>query len=295
MFDFEAIVAENLDHCLRILGECGRDAALVAGGTDLYILMKTGMKHPRVVVHIGKDPELRILGEEDSRIRIGATVTHTELAGNASTRDIVCLSEAARSIGSRQIRNLATAGGNIANASPAGDLYPPLLVLNALVEIRGAGGRRDVRLEDFATGPGMTMLQPGEVITGVTFEKPTGKFFSGFAKIGLRNALAISVASAALIATAKDGELNDVRIGCGAVAPRAIRMKEVEALVAGERPTPELIRQAAEVASRECDPLTDIRATCDYRRHVTGVIVSRLLEDACRHLLGYGEGDDPDA
>ena len=128
-------------------------------------------------------------------------------------------------------------------------------------------------------------MRPDELISGISFEKPGAGFYTDFAKIGLRNAVAISVASAAIVARAANGGLEDVRLACGAVADRPIRMRRAEALLEGAPPTAELAREAGEAASRECDPITDIRATAEYRRHVVGVIVSRLVEAAWHDLL----------
>jgi CO/xanthine dehydrogenase FAD-binding subunit len=295
MLEFEPVIPGDLKQCLEVLAEYGSDAAVVAGGTDLYVLMETAMKMPKSVIYIGNVRELRVAEEKDGWVSIGAAVTHAEIARLEETAGIDCLRAGARAVGSPQIRNIGTAGGNIANASPAADLYPPLLVLDAVVELRSLGGRRDVGLEEFVRGPGITSLKADEVITSIRFRRPQGKFYSGFAKVGLRNALAISVANAALLASSRDGRFDRVRIACGAVAPRPLRMKEVETLLIGRKPTDELIRQAADIASRECDPITDLRAGRDYRKQVAGVIVSRLIENACRELMGYGKEEIADA
>jgi CO/xanthine dehydrogenase FAD-binding subunit len=289
MLRFEIIMPETIDECLDALASCGGEGAILAGGTDLHILMEAGMKQPRTVVSVGKIGELRTLSDTGGDIQIGAAVTHAELAGSGLLAELECLRIAAASIGSPQIRNMATVGGNIANASPAGDLFPPLLVMDAVVHTRSPGGRREIRLEELPTGPGMTTLLPDEIITHVRFGKPEGRFYSGFMKIGLRNALAISVASAAMFATLRDGGFGEVRIACGAVAPRPIRLRQVESLIEGKRPSKDIVVEAGTLASRECDPVTDLRATRDYRSHVTGVIVSRLVMNARRHLMGESE------
>lgn len=286
ILDFEAIVPENLEQCLAALKTHGKDAVLLAGGTDLFVLMNTGIKTQRIVIYLSKVTELHESRQKNGEISIGPMVTHSELTVLDLLAGIDCVSAAARSIGSPQVRNLATAGGNIVNASPAGDLYPALLALDAALVLKSSRGAREVRLEDFAQGPGMTIIEPDEVLTAVKFLKPVGKCFTGFAKVGLRNALAISVANAALVAQAGGGKLKDVRVACGAVAPKPIRMRKVEKLLNGEVPTEDLMIEAGRAAASECDPLTDIRATKEYRCHVTGVIVSRLVRQACEDLFG---------
>jgi CO/xanthine dehydrogenase FAD-binding subunit len=288
--DFEAILPEDKEECLAALRRYGDDAALLAGGTDLFVLMKTGAKTPGFVVYVGRIAELKHVGRENGVIRLGAMLTHSEVACLDILAGIDCLTAAAVSVGSPQVRNRGTVGGNIVNASPAGDLYPALLALGANLVLETLDGSREVGLEDFVTGPGITGIKPEEVLTQVKFRKPAGDFFTGFAKIGLRNALAISVANAAVVARSAGGKLKDVRVACGAVAPKPIRMRRVESILDGETPTEDLISEAGRVARSECDPLTDIRATREYRCHVTGVIVSRLVRKACERLLGFGNG-----
>jgi CO/xanthine dehydrogenase FAD-binding subunit len=288
MLDIEAILPESLEQCQEVLCRRGKDTALVAGGTDLFVLIRAGLRRPGCVVYLGRIRELRRTTEHDGQVTLGPTLTHSELGSLEALNGIDCLREAAGAIGSPQIRNVATVGGNLANASPAADMYPPLLALGASLEVRGPTGRRQVGLEDFVEAPGKTGLQPDEIITEIRFTRPSKTFYSGFMKIGLRNALAISVANAAVVAQDGDGRLGDVRIACGAVAPVPLRMKKVEALLAGEALTEELIREAAAVASAECDPVSDIRASREYRCHVTGVMVSRLLREAAERLFGFG-------
>ena len=295
MTEFETVMAGNLEECLEALAKYGSDAALLAGGTDLYVLMETGMKLPKAVIHIGGVKELKGSMVKNGCASIGTAVTHSEIARLDVTEGVDCLRAGARAIGSPQIRNVGTAGGNIANASPAADLYPPLMVLDAVLELRSLRGTREVGLEEFITGPGITSLGPDELITCVRFTRPEGKFYSGFAKIGLRDALAISVANAAVMLTSRDGRFDQVRIACGAVAPQPIRMKEVEALLTGEEPSAELIKQAGEMTSKNCDPITDIRASRNYRKQVAGVIVSRLIENASRDLIMDGKEGATDA
>jgi CO/xanthine dehydrogenase FAD-binding subunit len=286
MARFEAIVPESVAGCIEVLAERGAETAILAGGTDLFVLMKMGMKTPGVVLHTGHLQELRGAERRDGRMMLGPGVTHSDLSSLDLLEGLETLKEAAASVGSPQVRNLGTLGGNIVNASPAGDLYPALLALDATVTLKGANGEREVTLEDFVTGPGETVIEPDELLVATSFELPPVETFTGFAKVGLRNALAISVANAAMVAGVEDGKLKDVRVACGAVAPTPIRMRGVEGLLEGQEPTDELIAEASRLASSECDPLTDIRATREYRCHVTGVVVARMIRKARIKLLG---------
>ena len=299
MKTFEAILPGDVAECLDVLAGHGSDAAVLAGGTDLFVLMKMGMRTPDLVIYTGGLRELKRAERRDGRIVLGPAVTHSEIADSELLAGLEVLRAAAASIGSPQVRNLGTLGGNIVNASPAGDLYPALLALDASVVLKSTNGEREVSLEDFVTGPGETSIEPDEMLIATSFDDPgadsgsegVGRVFTGFTKVGLRNALAISVANAALIARAGEGALAGVRIACGAVAPTAIRMRPVEELLEGEAPTDALIEEAARIASSECDPLSDIRATAEYRRHVTGVLVSRLIRRARSELLGTDSQD----
>ncbi|MGD8627770.1 MAG: FAD binding domain-containing protein [bacterium] len=321
MKTFEAILPGNVSECIDVLSEHGRDAAVLAGGTDLFVLMKMGIRTPALVIHTASLEELGLSERRGDRIVLGPALTHSQIAGSELLAGLEVLRAAAASIGSPQVRNLGTLGGNIVNASPAGDLYPALLALDANVLLKSANGEREVSLEDFVTGPGETIIEPEEMLIATSFVDPgaggagenafgsgegaggegegagdedgaAGRLFTGFAKVGLRNALAISVANAALVARAADGALTGVKIACGAVAPTAIRMRPVEELLEGRVPTEALIEEAARIASSECDPLSDIRATAEYRRHVTGVVVSRLIRKARAELLGADSGTD---
>jgi CO/xanthine dehydrogenase FAD-binding subunit len=289
MTEFEPLIPETLEDCLEMLARYGRDARILAGGTDLFILMKAGMVAPGFVVPIGHLERLKAISQDGPTVMLGAGLTHSETVNLGSLKDVPCLCEAAGSVGSPQIRNAGTIGGNLANASPAADLYPPLLALEARLEILRQGGKRVVGIEEFMRGPGMTALLPGEIIGSIVLSKPEGSFFAEHAKVGLRNALAVSVTSAAAVVRATDGRFRDVRVACGAVAPTPIRMRRVEKLVEGERPGEELFSEAASLAASECDPITDIRATRQYRRRTTGVVVSRLLRRAACRLLDYSD------
>jgi carbon-monoxide dehydrogenase medium subunit len=285
MRDFRVHRPRELGECLETLAEHGEHAALLAGGTDLNVLMQTGIKAPAHVIDIGLIGELDFIRDQDGTYFIGATATHAGVASHF--RDLNCLALAAGSVGSPQIRNMGTVGGNIANASPSGDSYPPLLALDAVVTLASSRGTREVALVDIPAGPGETSIQPDELITQVAFPDPGGDVYTDFIKVGLRKAMAISVASAAIVARGDGHSITDLRIACGAVAPTALRMTQVEELVRLKPPSQALIREAAEAAGAFCCPITDVRATADYRRHVTSVIVYRLVDAALRRLTGY--------
>lgn len=284
MRDPDVVIPENMEHCLETLESHAGDAVPIAGGTDLRVLMRAGAEEPPVLVWLGSLAGLRFIREDSGKISIGPIVTHAEVAHARVLDRIASLRKAAAAVGSPQIRNVGTAGGNLANASPAADLYPPLLTLDAEVVVKSRRGDRTIGLEDFAEGPGATDLGYDEIIAAIRFDAPPEGTYTDFNKLGLRNAVAISVANAAIFARAKGGRFDEVRIACGAVAPKAIRMRAVEDLLRGEDLTAELLREVAAATSGVCDPITDLRASADYRRRVAAVIVSRLVEDAWSNL-----------
>ena len=185
---------------------------------------------------------------------------------------------------SPQIRNAATVGGNIANASPAADMVVSLLALDAEVELTawrdGALTTRRLPLAEVITGPGATVIARDEILTTVDFARPAEGHFGGFEKSGPRPALEIAVVSAALAGGFRDGALRNVRIALGAVAPTPIRAEAAEAVLEGQTPTSERIAEAARVAAAEADPIDDVRGSAWYRRHLVSVYVGRLLADA---------------
>jgi carbon-monoxide dehydrogenase medium subunit len=284
MHEFKCVLARDLIEALRALAEHAPEAALIAGGTDLHVAMRAGTRTPRVLISIAKVPELRRVDGDGAAISFGSALTHAEISRHGMLAASRALTKAASAVGSPQVRNVGTAGGNLANASPAGDLYPALLVLGARLTLECLTGSREVDVEAFAKGPGTCCAEPHEIISHVSLPPPAPGLYSNFVKLGLRNAVAISVANAAIAMTAQGGKIEKVRIACGAVAPTAMRMRRAEALLAGERPTDELMKEAGHAAYTECDPITDLRATSEYRRHVVGVLVRRLVESAWREL-----------
>ena len=286
MRDLDVVIPESMEQCLEALERYAGDAVPVAGGTDLRVLMRAGVKEPPVVVWLGSLADLKYVREDSGEISIGPIVTHAEVARAATLDRIASLRKAAGAVGSPQIRNVGTAGGNLANASPAADLYPPLLTLDADVVVKSRRGDRTIRLEDFAEGPGETGLGHDEILGSIRFEAPPQGTYTDFSKLGLRNAVAISVANCAIYARATGGRFDEVRIACGAVAPKAIRMRAVEGLLRGEELTAGLLKEVEAATSRICDPITDLRASADYRRRVAGVLVSRLVGDAWSSLTG---------
>ena len=258
-------------------------STVVAGGTDLMVQTREGRKtHARRLVNIRRVAGLSGVETDGSTIRIGALTTMTEILSDPALTEVApVLAQAADHFASNQIRNAATIGGNICNASPAGDSIPPLMVLDASVELTswkdGALAVRSVPIAEFFTGPGQTVKTADELLTAVFFAAPAPGFEAEFIKSGPRPALEISTVSAALGARRDNGTLGGVRIALGAVGPTPLRARRTEAFLEGKAPDADIAAEAARIAADEATPIDDVRASAWYRRHLVGVYIRRLL------------------
>jgi len=259
-------------------------ATVVAGGTDLMIQTREGQRaYARRLVNIRRVAGLSGVKAEGNTVRIGALTTMTQILNEPTLAEVApVLCQTADKFASDQIRNFATIGGNICNASPAGDCIPPLMVLDAAVELTrwndGAAVTRSLALNEFFTGPGRTVMAVDELLSAVTFDRPSPGFTADFIKSGPRPALEISTVSAALGAVRKDGLLSNVRVALGSVGPTPLRAVQTEAFLEGKTPGPDIAARAAEIAAAEISAIDDVRASAWYRRHLVGVYIRRLLE-----------------
>jgi CO/xanthine dehydrogenase FAD-binding subunit len=255
---------------------------VLAGGTDVMVEVNSGHRRPDAVIAVGRIPELRTWSHdaETSTLRIGAGVTYAELEQEPFVGWVPALSQAARTVGSPQIRHAATLGGNVATCSPAGDGLPVLAALDAIVHLVSATDSRSMPFTDFMTGPKRTALMPGELIEAVSV--PVFSRWQGYAKVGVRNAMVISNAGACLAVD----DSGSVRIALGSVGPTIIRCTDAEAFASlvvdhsvravSDVDAVEFGRRAAS-ASR---PIDDHRSTAEYRRHAIAVLARRLLRRA---------------
>jgi len=255
-------------------------AQLLAGGTDLVIGMKAYTETPASVVSLEKIPGLTgITVDNDNSITIGAMtkVREVELS-NDIRQHHTALAEGASEIGSIQIRNLATIGGNIAHASPAADTVAGLLVADAQVNIASANGERSVPINELFTGPGQTVLKPGEIIT--QFRLPNPASGSHYIKHKIREVMDLAFIGVASAVDVQNGVIEEARIGLAAVAPTPIRATEAEDLLKGKRPTPELLQQAGEAAAAATSPISDLRCSAEHRKEMVDVLTRRTLQNA---------------
>jgi len=271
------LVPTSLDAALEALA-AHPDAHVLAGGTDLMVEVNYGHRRPQAVVVINRVAELRGWSQEPGGIlRIGATTTYTDLLAPGIAAVAPALAAAARTVGSPQIRNAGTIGGNLATASPAGDTLPVLAALDAEVEIAGPTGDRRLPVLDLITGPKRTALLPGELIVAVRLAGAEPGDAQEYLKVGTRNAMVISVAGLALVF---EPRRHRVRVALGSVGPGPLRAREAEAWAAkhidwdGRTADTAVFGALVAAAAR---PIDDHRSTADYRRHAVGVLAARAL------------------
>ena len=278
MKSFEFFEPTTLVEASRLFAQ--EHAQLLAGGTDLVIGMKAYTETPQSVISLQKISGLAgITTDNDNTITIGAMtkVREVELSEHIQKHH-TALAEGASEIGSIQIRNLATIGGNIAHASPAADTVAGLLVVDAQVDIAGADGERTVPINELFTGPGQTVLKPGEIITQFRLSSPASG--SHYIKHKIREVMDLAFIGVASAVNLQNGVIKEARIGLAAVAPTPIRATEAENLLKEKIPTPELLQQAGEAAAAATSPISDLRCSAEHRREMVEVLTRRTLQHA---------------
>ena len=290
-YDLQFHAPITVGEALRLLDEMAGDVSLIAGATDLMPRMRNGMVSFRNLVSLVGIQELTQLRlGEGGELILGPMVTHGDLEKSTLIRERwPILAEAATTISCRSIRNAGTIGGNICNASPAADLAPSLLALGARITIRNVDGERTVPVIDFFTSPGKTILEPSEMVTAIVVPPVLGGWGDSYLKLGSRKAMEISTVSVgAGLALDKNGMCKAARIALGAVGPVPFRVIKAEQILEGnklEMDSGEVIA-AAQAAAEEAWPITDIRASSEYRRAMVTVLTRRALSRALERSKG---------
>jgi len=279
--EFQYLVPETLAEACALLGQYGEKAKVLAGGSDLIVKMKFGLLKPSYLLSLKKLGELKGVRQEPGvGVIIGARTTHNELVASPVLSFLYpSVNAAAASMAGYQIRNVGTIGGNLVNAVPSADRPPILLALDTQVRLVSAAGERRLPLEEFFVGPGKTVLKAGEMLAELIIpeQATTG---SNYIKFGLRKAEALAVVGVASAVTMADGTIKEARIALGAVAPVPMRARIAEDALRGQRPTPELLEKAGELAAGAAQPITDIRGSAEYRRHLVAVLTRESLQAA---------------
>ena len=276
--NFDLEIPESLEDALDLMAG---GAMPLSGGTSLLVDMRAGAERPERVISLARLDAMRWVEARAERIAIGGGTTVSDLLHNRPIAEHgASLVDAARVFAGQMVRNTATVAGNIACGSPAADLVPPLMALDAEIALMSKAGPRVVPLAEYFTGYKQTALKRGELIAGISWPKRGPGSVDLFYKLARRKGDAITVAGVAVALVLQDGICKQVRIALGAVAPTVIRAAGAEAMLEGQTPDAELIDKAAQRASRECDPIDDIRASADYRRHAVHMLVRRLVSQA---------------
>ena len=281
---FEYQEARTVRQAVSMLQRYGDSARIVAGSTDFLVRWRQGLWNPEYVINIQRVAGLgRITYSAKNGLRIGALVTVRELEQHPVVRRrYPALATAAASFAGVQVRNLATVGGNICNASPSGDTIPVLLVFGAECRIAGPGGDRWITLDQFFKGPGQTVLETGELLAEIRIPAPARNTGSHYIKHSPRGAMDIATVGVASLVTLerRNGSASDVRIALGAVAPTPVRAYSAEAILRGKDISHELMQSAAAAAQGGVSPIDDIRGSAVHRKEMVGVLTRRTLEQA---------------
>ena len=282
--EFDLLMPKTLAEALGLLAEGAPDAIPIAGGTNLIPDMRSGLLSPRVVVNIARLEELHGIWRENGHVVVGGGTTIAELlASPLIAEHAQVLRQATATFANPMVRNRATVGGNLGNASPAADTAPPLLVLGAEVELACREGARIVPLEEFFVHVRDTVCKPAELATSIRWPMPAPGSVGGFRKLALRKAEAIAVVSVAVMVEPDEtGCCRQVRVALGAVAPTPIRAHAAEDALRGRPLTSETIAKAADLAASATCCIDDIRGSGTYRERVVAVLTRRLLADLAR-------------
>jgi carbon-monoxide dehydrogenase medium subunit len=276
---FDLVLPQSLDDCLKILAQRGDQAKLVAGGTDLLPQMKNGVTRPKVVVDLSGIERVRQIHAGNGQgLRIGAAVTAREIELSPGIRGAYqAIAESGALVGSIQVRNLATVGGNICNAAPSADMAPPLVALEAQAVIAGPKGERRVPLADFFTGVRKTVLAPDEVLVEFVVPAPGAHSGGQYLRHTPRRELDIAVVGVASQLTMANGTCAQARIVLASVAPTPVRATAAERALEGQAITPALIERAATLAVEAAKPINDQRGSVEFRKHLVRVLTRRTL------------------
>jgi len=274
--------ATSIDEAVRMLREGGETARVLAGGTDVIVQARERRRVIELFVDIKQIPDVMTLEYDRQRgLRVGAAVPLYRVYGHADVQRVYpALRAAAHVIGGKAIQGRATLGGNLCNASPAADSIPAAMALDGVAEIAGPGGRREVRVDEFCTGPGRNVLQPGEFVVALRFPQPAPHSGQAWERFIPRNEMDIAVVNAACALTLDGEVVTSARIALGAVAPRTILVPAAAEALVGRRLTDDTVAAAGAAAKEAATPIDDMRGTVKQRKHLSDVLVQHVVRAA---------------
>ena len=279
---FEYFAPERLEEALLILSEKGKGACVMAGGTDLVMKMNRGLLKPATIIGLNRIKELNKIDFNAKKgLTIGATALIAEVASHPDIkRRYPAIAYAASVMANVQIRNMGTVAGNLCNAAPSADNAPTLMAMGAEVTLTSMEGDRHIPVERFFRGPGMTVIEPGEIMTSIFVPIPPSRSGASYKRISARGKVDIAAVCVGVMVTMENETCKEVRIVLGSVAPVPLRAIKTEKILKGKRITQELIKKAGEQASRESRPISDVRASAEYRKKMVSALTRRALEEA---------------
>jgi len=279
MNQFRYIFPKTKEEILKILEQEKSEACIVAGCSNVLPYIKDKIIPPKLLLDISGIEELNYIKKNETNLCIGATTTISELMNSKIIREECnILYQVAEQFADPTIRNRATIGGNLADASPAADTAPPLLVLDAVLEVESRGKKREIFLKDFFIGPRKTVLYDDEMIISIKFKNDPINRQGCFIKLGLRQAMAISVVTIAMILKIEKNKVKDIRIAMGSIAPIPLRLFKTEEFLKNKEVNDALIEEAKNKIYEEVNPISDIRASQEYRRYISGVLFKRAFK-----------------
>jgi CO/xanthine dehydrogenase FAD-binding subunit len=281
--EIDVITPQTLDEALNILHQSQAELRIVAGGSDVIVQLRDGVIKVRKLLNILALKELRFIREQDGLIHIGSLTTYSDITTSQLARENAwVLVDASRQIGAVQLQNTATLGGNLGNASPAGDSLPPLYALEAVVVTRSKAGRRETPIEQFFVSYRNTALRPDELIEEVYFKPLNSKDRGAYVKLGLRETNAISIVDVAVVLRRRSssGSFAEARVALGAVAPVITRARKSEKALENTPLKEKIMWEAATLAAEDAAPIDDIRGSAEYRKSVVVSSVYQALYEA---------------
>lgn len=286
MYVLKYFAPKTIKEACSLLSEYKEEAKVIAGGTDLLVVMKHREVLPKYIINIRGIPgQDYIIYDESEGLSIGALATIRSIETSSLIREkFGILAQAASKLGTWQIRNQGTIGGNLCNAAPSAEMAPALMVLEAKLKIIGADRERMVPIEDFFTGPGQTVLKPTEILTEIQVPNLLPRSGGVYLKQTIRKAMDLAIVGVGIITTMDGDVLSNVKIALGAVAPTPIRAKKTEEILEGKRLNDDLLEKASLTASDESSPIDDIRSSADYRRRIVRVLVGRAIKQAVEQV-----------
>lgn len=274
---FEYISPQTVEETAVLLVKFGKQAELLAGGTDLILDMRNKKKAPRYIIDLKSIPKLEYIEFDEDGLRMGSLTTVVSIRKSEVVKNkFPALFEAATEFACWQVQNRATIGGNLCRSSPAGDLIPPLLVFDAQVRLIGTKGKRDVPLEKFFSGPGRNTMNVDEILTEVRIPRQEENSSSAFKKM-VRSAEDIAKINCAVKIVMTGRRCDDVRVALGAVGPVPLRAKKAEAFIKNKEVDSRVIEETAQEAVEDTSPITDIRSTLEYRKAISKILVRDMM------------------